>query len=204
MGFEKRCVIMATIMQTNIYDLIITGAGASGLMAAQEAGRLGLKVLVLEGKASAGAKILMSGGTRCNVTNAFVSEKDYMSEYPRLVRHVLQAFRPEETVLFFEDRGVHLRREEDGKYFPESDSAKDVLKALLGAVKDAGVTVQYEALVRKVENGGGLWHVSGEDFEHKAKVILIATGGLSYPGTGTNGFGYKIARIFGTKASVIS
>lgn len=179
------------------YDLIIIGAGAAGLMAAQEAARFGLSVLVLEGKPSAGGKILLSGGGRCNATNAVVTEKDFNSGCPRTVRHVLEHFPPDKAVRFFEERGAPLKLEEDGKYFSSAGDAGVILRALLRAAEDAGAWIEYQRRVESVRCHDGLFRVAGNRFASEGRSLLIATGGLSYPATGSDGFGHALAKQFG-------
>ena len=104
-------------MQT-VFDLIVVGAGAAGLMGAIKSREQALDVLLLDSRPKIGAKILMSGGTRCNVTNEKVSEKDFSSDEIRLVRNVLKAFGSEKAVNFFKEIGVELVLEPGGKYFP--------------------------------------------------------------------------------------
>lgn len=180
-------------------DLIIIGSGAAGLMAAREAAAAGCRVLVLEGALAPGAKILMSGGGRCNVTNAVISEKDFSSECPRSVRHVIKHWGPEAAVEFFQKHGVPLKQEEGGKYFPASDSAKDVLHALLSVAHDAGVRIEYDRRVLWVRFAEGVFEISGAEFQYNSPLLLVATGGLSYPATGCDGFGYALAEQFGHK-----
>jgi predicted Rossmann fold flavoprotein len=190
--------------QQNIpYDLIIIGAGAAGLIAAQEAGRSGLSVLVLEGQAAAGAKILLSGGGRCNATNAVITEKDFNSGCPRTVRHVLEHFSADAAVRFFEERGVALQLEEDGKYFSSAGDANVVLRALLKAADGSGARIEYQRRVQKVSCQDGLFHVTGNGFAVQGCSILVATGGLSYPATGSDGFGHALAKQFGHRISPV-
>ena len=114
-----------------VYDVIIVGAGAAGLMTAIQAAQGGLKVLLLEGQKKVGAKILMSGGTRCNVTNKAISENDYNSEKIIYVRNILRSFSNTDAIEFFKDLGVEMVLEPTGKYFPSTNSGKTVLDALL-------------------------------------------------------------------------
>jgi len=104
-----------------VYDVIIVGAGAAGLMTAIQAAEAGLKVLLLEGQQKVGAKILMSGGTRCNVTNKTVTEKDFNSEQIIYVRNILRSFSNADTIDFFKGLGVELILEPTGKYFPSTN-----------------------------------------------------------------------------------
>src|SRR5208283_4166324 len=114
-----------------IYDVIVVGAGAAGLMTAIQAARGSLRVLLLEGQKKVGAKILMSGGTRCNVTNKAVSQKDFNSERIIDVRNILRSFGQADTIRFFQDLGVELILEPTGKYFPSTHSGKIILEAFL-------------------------------------------------------------------------
>jgi len=184
-------------MHNKHYDVIIVGAGAAGLMTAITAARGGLKVLLLEGQKKVGAKILMSGGTRCNVTNKKVSEKDYSSERLIDVRNILRSFDNQKTIHFFKELGVELILEPTGKYFPTTNSGKTVLDALLREVTQVGVELLTERkvlAVRKIDQG---FVVQGEGFQLEASAVVLTTGGLSYPGTGSDGVGYRLAQTFG-------
>ena len=125
------------------YAVAIVGAGAAGLASAIAAARAQAKapsVLLLDGRDVIGAKILMSGGTRCNVTHVKVSPSDFFSQTPRTVRNILSGFSCERTLRFFKELGVSLVLEETGKYFPETNSAKTVLDALDIAHGAGGLT----------------------------------------------------------------
>ncbi|MFH1800807.1 MAG: NAD(P)/FAD-dependent oxidoreductase [Candidatus Omnitrophota bacterium] len=176
------------------YDVVIIGAGPAGLMAAISCAGGGLRTLVLDSQKTVGAKLLLSGGGRCNVTNLKVSEKDYQTGEPRTVRNILRAFPPERTLAFFKELGVEMVLEEKTKYFPREQSAKVVLRALLRASQRAGVMIQTGKKVKTVSQEHGIFHIEGENFEYLAKTLVIATGGLSYPGTGSDGSGYSLAK----------
>src|SRR5271170_2994718 len=126
------------------YDVIIVGAGAAGLMTAIQAAQGGLSVLLLEGQKKVGAKILMSGGTRCNVTNKLVSEKDFNSGKIIYVRNILRSFSNTDAIKFFNDLGVELLLEPTGKYFPLTNSGKTVLEALLRKIDSSRVKLLCE------------------------------------------------------------
>src|SRR5882757_8981694 len=113
-------------------DVAIVGAGAAGLAAAIFARRFdrARSVVLLDGARAPGAKILVSGGSRCNVTNSAVSEQDFWGGPPFVIRRVLRAFPVDQTVAFFREIGVNLHEEADGKLFPDSNRAADVLNAL--------------------------------------------------------------------------
>jgi predicted Rossmann fold flavoprotein len=179
------------------WDVLIIGAGPAGLMAAIPCAEGKLRTLVLDGSKVIGAKLLISGGGRCNVTNLKVTEKDYQTAAPRTVRNILRAFSPEHTLDFFKDLGVEMVLEEGTKYFPEAQSAKVVLQALLHASRRAGVVIEQGKKVKAVSKERGIFRVSGEGFEYFSKRLVIATGGMSYPGTGSDGSGYGLARSLG-------
>ncbi len=184
-------------MNGTVWDVAVIGAGAAGLMAAITAQREGLKVLLLDGKEKIGAKILMSGGTRCNVTNDRVSENDYESENLRFVKHVLSAFTSEKAIRFFDDLNVKLVLELGGKYFPETHSAKTVLDALLKEAKRLGIELKAGQKITAAKFNSGYFTISGPKFSYQAKNIVLCTGGLSYPSSGSDGTGYEIAKSFG-------
>ena len=184
-------------MQQISWDVIIIGAGPAGLMAAIPCAGGKLRTLVLDGSETIGAKLLISGGGRCNVTNLKASETDYQTGEPRTVRNILRAFPPERTLAFFKEFGVEMVLEEGTKYFPKEQSAKVVLQALLQASHRAGVVIQQGKKVKIVSKERGIFRISGEGFEYLAQTLVIATGGLSYPGTGSDGSGFLLAKSLG-------
>jgi predicted Rossmann fold flavoprotein len=185
-------------MTTSIYDTVIVGAGAAGLMTAIQCARLGLNTLLLDGRQTIGAKILMSGGTRCNVTNRNVTVKDFSSNTPRVVRDVLSAYPSAKALDFFEKLGVKLiSQDTDGKYFPSTNSAKTVLEALLREVDACNVTLKTGAKLKSARVQGKNFHLQVNQSGFDTKTMVLATGGLSYPTTGSDGSGYTIAKSFG-------
>ncbi|MCM8774779.1 MAG: NAD(P)/FAD-dependent oxidoreductase [Candidatus Omnitrophica bacterium] len=180
-----------------IDDVAIVGAGASGLMAGIHCSRSSLRTLILEGSGKIGAKILMSGGTRCNVTNRNVTERDYGSDSPQKVRHILAAFPVQKTVSFFQEIGVKLVPEQGGEYFPETNSARTVLDALLRELQKSGATLLAGRKVTKLFHDGEVFKIQTVREMFEAKTCVLATGGLSYPETGSDGSGYALAQSFG-------
>jgi predicted flavoprotein YhiN len=222
----------------------VVGAGAAGLTAAIRAAEGGAQVTLLNAHPHIGLKILMSGGTRCNVTHHEVTERDFHGGSPRFVRNVLRAFDVDATLAWFEELGVALKLEPTGKYFPVTDDAQTVLHALLTAVTRAGVRVKSGARVIRLERGGvGERGAAGEREEARkpdaggdgfrlgiqairdsaalgsavARVgerrwplpeiepdrwiegdrVILASGGLSFPRTGSDGTGYTLATALG-------
>jgi predicted Rossmann fold flavoprotein len=181
-------------------DLIVIGAGAAGLAAAIFAARAapGLRIVVVDGARHLGAKILVSGGSRCNVTNRVVTERDFWGGAPHIVRGVLRAFPADRAAAFFADLGVALHEEEDGKLFPDTNRSRTVLDALLGAAAASGVAIEAPQRVVAVEHDGERFIVSTERRDrYRGRRVVVATGGRSLPKTGSDGFGYELARRLG-------
>jgi predicted Rossmann fold flavoprotein len=180
-------------------DVAIVGAGAAGLAAAIFARRAApaRTVVLLDGAVKPGAKILISGGGRCNVTNTVVAETDFWGGKRTIVRRVLRALPVEETVEFFQDLGLALHEEAGGKLFPDSNRARDVLNALLSGVRDAGVTLETGTRVHAVTRADGGFVVDTSRGPMHARQVVLATGGRSLPKTGSDGGGYEIARSLG-------
>jgi hypothetical protein len=153
--------------------------------------------VIFEGAARPGAKILVSGGARCNVTNASVSERDYRGSPPHLVRRVLRAFGVAETVAFFREIGVPLHEEEHGKLFPDANRSRVVLEALLAEAARCGVELRAGQRVERVAAADGGFLVSTPAGECRARRVVLATGGLSLPKTGSDGQGLRFAASFG-------
>lgn len=179
-------------------DVIVVGAGAAGLMTALRSAEAGARTLLLDSQERLGAKILVSGGGRCNVTNTDVTEYHFHTTGPQgAIRRVLQQFTDAETRAFFEEIGVPLKLEEIGKYFPATDSARTVLDALLNACSDAGVQLERSQKIRRLSKAGDGWTVHTEDRQWQARAVVLCTGGLSLPRTGSDGSGYGLAKAFG-------
>jgi len=150
---------------------------------------------LLDGARSLGAKILVSGGGRCNVTHHAVDETAFAGSSRNAIRKVLRRFDVPATVEFFRALGVELKREETGKLFPTTDRARTVLDALLGAARTAGVVLRNPWRVAGVAPGFVLTSSAGERME--APRVVLATGGMSLPKTGSDGAGYTLARALG-------
>jgi predicted Rossmann fold flavoprotein len=181
-------------------DIAIVGAGAAGLAAAifaAEAAPPGTRIQLLEGAGKVGAKILVSGGGRCNVTNAVVRPEDFHGTRP-VIRNVLAAFGAGATRSWFAALGVELREEDNGKLFPVSGKARTVLDALLGRCRTLGVHLRCGVRVHSVERTGNLFSILGGAGPIVcAAQLVLATGGRSLPRTGSDGSGWELAARLG-------
>jgi predicted Rossmann fold flavoprotein len=179
--------------------IAIVGAGAAGLATAIFAARRGATgpIVLFDGAARPGAKILVSGGSRCNVTNAVVTEADFCGAPPHLLRRILKAYGVEETVAFFRELGVALHEEEHGKLFPDANRSRVVLQALLDEAARRGVVLRAGERVQTVDASAGGFVVRTAREELMAARVVLATGGLSLPKTGSDGQGLRIAEAFG-------
>lgn len=195
-------------MASKTYDIAIIGLGAAGLFAAIFAGRESggdTSVVAFDGAKKLGAKILIAGGGRCNVTHDVVRVEDYASgpdSSRNAIKKVLRSFTVEDTIDFFRGRGVELKREETGKLFPTTDRARTVLNALLEACYEAEVKLLTEHRVNaiaKQDEDGFLLSTSRGDFA--ARRVILATGGLALPKTGSDGFGYRLAKSLGHRVT---
>jgi predicted Rossmann fold flavoprotein len=190
------------------YDIAIVGAGAAGLMAAIAAGRStpGLRIVALDGAQRIGAKILVAGGGRCNVTHFEVDERQYAGSSPNAIKKVLRSFDVPQTIAFFRDLGVELKREDTGKLFPTTDDAHTILNALLAAVRDAGVELVHPYRVATIARAGEGFLITPELPDSlppvtlspiAARRVILATGGKSLPKTGSDGHGFEIVKSLG-------
>jgi predicted Rossmann fold flavoprotein len=180
-------------------DVAVVGAGAAGLAAAIFARRANpaLDVLVLDGAAKPGAKILVSGGSRCNVTNAVVADTDFWGGRRSIIRRVLRGLSVDETIAFFADLGVSLHEEAGGKLFPDSNSARDVLNALLCGLQDSGAQLAAGTRVEAIRRDEQAFVLETSRGSVRAHAVVLATGGRSLPKTGSDGAGYAFARALG-------
>lgn len=183
------------------YDVIVIGAGAAGCMAAGTAAENGKNVLLVERNDKIGRKVMITGKGRCNVTNACSLLNELIENIPvngRFLYGALSRFMPFDTMDFFENLGVTLKIERGNRVFPESDKAVDIVDALNKYLKMTGVK-RIKGRIIKLNNANGEI-TSAEDKDgniYCADSYIIATGGKSYPLTGSTGDGYKLARQCG-------
>ncbi len=181
-------------------DIIVVGAGAAGLMAAIQAARTApeVRVIALDGAKSLGAKILVAGGGRCNVTHDVVDETAFAGSTRPAIRKVLLQFDVQRTIAFFKELGVELKREETGKLFPTTDSARTVLNALLDAARAAHVTIRFPWRVQAIRQISNLrFEIQTSQKAVTARRVILATGGRSLPKSGSDGHGYSLAQSLG-------
>ncbi|BAM03204.1 BaiN/RdsA family NAD(P)/FAD-dependent oxidoreductase [Phycisphaera mikurensis] len=186
-------------------EVLVVGGGAAGLYAGVWAARAGARVAVLEGSRRAGAKVLIAGGGRCNVTHDVVRPADYCTSRAKaVVKKTLARHGVADVVAFFAERGVELKREETGKLFPVSDKARSVLDAMTSALDDAGGVLHTRSRVTAVDPrtaGGFDVRVSrSADPEPEAWTadrVVFCPGGRALPASGSDGGGYAIAERLG-------
>ena len=188
-----------------MYDVIVIGAGAAGMMAAATAARNGKQVLLMEKMEKAGRKIRISGKGRCNLTNARPPEefKEAIRVNADFFEVAFAEFNNKATIRFFERNGVKLELERGQRVFPKSGKSWDIANALMEYCLDNGVEIVYNTRVTSIltmsDKVYGVTYVNKRGFERKeeAENVIIATGGVSYPGTGSTGDGYIFANDLG-------
>ena len=181
------------------YDVIVIGGGPAGMFAAITAAHNGKKVLLLEKNDRLGKKLLITGKGRCNVTNDCTAQ-DVLQNTPRNGRFLfsaMTAYPPEKIKAFFEERGCALKTERGNRVFPVSDSAKSILDCLQNELRRCKVTVKTARVKGiAVENGSVTGVITAEGIL-EANSVILATGGASYPTTGSTGDGYTMAAALG-------
>jgi predicted Rossmann fold flavoprotein len=182
-----------------MWDCIVIGAGAAGLMAVCTAAGRGRRTLLLEKNKRPGVKILMSGGTRCNLTqNTNVRGIiDAYGDQGRFLHSALSVLSPSDLVKLIEEEGVPTKVEETGKIFPVSDQASDIVDALVRRLERSGAELALTEPVLRIERHADGFRVTTPQRELSTASVLITTGGLSYPGSGTTGDGYGWAQALG-------
>lgn len=188
----------------SIYDVIVVGAGASGIIAAGRAAELGGKVLLLEKMKSPGRKILITGKGRCNISNDAHLSTYFKNIFPngKYLKHAFGDFFSNDIVQLLNQHGVPTTTERGERIFPTSNSAADVLNGLMQWLRNRKVEVSFSSKVEKiiVEHGrvAGIEMIkNGHEEFIKSGAVIICTGGMSYPGTGSTGDGYQFAEKLG-------
>lgn len=188
--------------------VIVIGAGASGMMAAISAAKEGARVIVFEKMERAGRKIRITGKGKCNLTNTKTWQEFSTHLYPnsRFFKHAFHSFTNSDTVNFFEEIGLKTVVERGDRVFPQSGKASDVADSLLNEMYRLKVDVAFNTSVKeiKIENGKAasvIIKTKGGEEELKTDALIVATGGLSYPATGSTGDGYRFAESCGHKVN---
>ncbi len=181
------------------YDVIIIGAGAAGMMCALTAGQQGKRVLLLDHLDRAGAKILISGGGRCNFTNIEADRHDrFLSANPHFARSALSRYRPSDFIAMVDAHGIAWHEKTLGQLFCDG-SARQIVAMLEEECARGGVETRLSTLVRSISHADGRFAVDTSGGLHQASALVIATGGPSIPKMGATGFAYDVARQFGLK-----
>lgn len=181
------------------WDVVVVGAGAAGLLAATRAAERGRKTLLLEKNKRPGVKILMSGGTRCNLTQATDARGivKAFGDQGKFLHSALAALGPRDLVELIEAEGVLTKTEPTGKIFPFSDKAADVLAALLRRLERSGCVLSTGEAVTAIDRDGDSFRITTDRRTLTAESLAVTTGGCSYPGCGTTGEGYQWGAKFG-------
>jgi len=198
----KKCQFCET-MTESAYDAIIIGGGACGLMCAVQAGYLGKRTLILEKNDKVGAKILISGGGRCNYTNLDTSAQNFISENPHFCKSALSQWTVDDTVSFFETYGIYGQEKTLGQLFPETNKAKDVVAVFEDLCEQLGQDILLNANVLSVENNNDGFDITYEQHGKVNKIrtekVVMASGGLPITKMGASDFALKTAKQFDMK-----
>lgn len=178
-------------------QILVIGAGASGMLAAISAARCAASVTLLEGKEKPGRKLLVTGSGRCNLTNHSLDvETCYRGADPAFINSILKQFPVEKTLSFFEEAG--LRTCSRGGYvYPVTGQAQSVLNVLLLELRRLGVKIKYSEKVISLKKAGEIWEVSTHSWTYRADSVILAAGSCAAPATGSDGSGYKLAEQAG-------
>ncbi len=187
----------------SFFDVIIIGAGASGLMCAIHAGQRGRRVLVLDSSNKVGKKILMSGGGRCNMTNLFVEPENFISDNPHFCISALNRYTQWDFIAMVEKHKIAYHERKHGQLFCDN-SAKDILNMLLAECEKANVVIKTHCEVTQItaidgaaEKASVRFKLTSNQGNYSSESLVVASGGLSIPTLGASGFGYDIAKQFG-------
>ncbi len=182
-----------------MYDVIIIGGGAAGALAAVYCAEYGKKTVILEPNGSIGKKLRITGKGRCNLTNN-CSNDELIKNFPgnpRFLYGAFSRFGAADTMDFFESLGVPLKTERGNRVFPKSDKAADIVSALEHKLKELGVKIIKKRAEHIISEDGVCTGVIADGTEYHAYSVLLASGGCSYPGTGSTGDGYRLAEELG-------
>ncbi len=183
------------------YDAVIIGGGACGLMCAVQAGFLGKQTLILEKNDKVGAKILISGGGRCNYTNLYASADNFISENPHFCKSAFSQWSVDDTISFFETYGIEGQEKTLGQLFPTTNKAKDIVAVFENLCHDLGQDIKTEAEVKRVMQVSEGFEITYDHQGKQLKVIspkvVMASGGLPIAKMGASDFALRTAKSFG-------
>ena len=209
---EEKFQMKTQVKGIYMSKVLIIGGGAAGMMAAAFAAKNGNRVEVFEKNEKLGKKLFITGKGRCNITNAADLEDFFsaVTSNPKFLYSAFYSFTNEQVISFFEELGVKTKVERGGRVFPVSDHSSDVIQALKSEMERLGVKINLNAEVKELiteknstrETVNGIRLVSGKKISGDA--VIVATGGISYPSTGSTGDGYRFARRCGHKVSELS
>jgi predicted Rossmann fold flavoprotein len=190
------------------FDVVVIGGGPAGMMAAGAAAGNGARVLLLEKNDQLGKKLLITGNGRCNITHAVFDDNEFIRQLEnkkaKFLHSSLAQFGPQNVVSFFENRHLPIKTEDDGRMFPASEKAQDVLEVLVNFLKEKKVNIKSEQKILGFKmNGNTIESIEISSHSGTRKIMatnfILATGGKSYPMTGSTGDGYSLAKTFGHK-----
>ncbi len=182
-----------------MYDCIVIGGGAAGLMCAATAGSRGKKTLVLDHANKVGKKILMSGGGRCNFTNLDITPDNYLCTNQHFCKSALSRYTQYDFLALVDQYQLAYHEKTKGQLFCD-DKAKDILNILLNECKQANANIITECSIDKIDRKDEHFHLTTSTGTYQTQALVIATGGLSIPTMGATGFGYDVAKQFGLKS----
>ena len=180
----------------DVFDAVVIGAGAAGMMCAIEAGKRGRRVLVIDHAKAAGEKIRISGGGRCNFTNIHTAPDRFLSSNPGFCISALRRYRPQAIIALIEGAGIAWHEKTLGQLFCD-DSAQQVVDLLLSGMRRTGVELRLGCAANNIEPDGEGFRLIAGGAPVSCRSLVIATGGKSIPKMGATGFGYDVARQFG-------
>ncbi|MEN4007275.1 MAG: aminoacetone oxidase family FAD-binding enzyme [Methanobacteriaceae archaeon] len=189
-----------------IYDIAVVGAGPAGMMAAIRAGQRGKSVILIEKNDTLGKKLKVTGSSRCNVTNT-ASLDLFLKKFGKngsFLRSALVKFSNRKLMSFFNSKGLKLKVEEKGKVFPVSNKSTSIIKVLKEYLSENNVKINYNTRLNKIKVKKGYFTLNlGNDNHIAAKRVVLATGGVSYPVTGSTGEGLEIAKKLGHRITAL-
>lgn len=180
-------------------NICVIGGGASGMMCAVHLAKGGQNVILLEKNEKLGKKLYITGKGRCNLTNDCEMDEFFKNiiHGEKFLKSAVYSFKPQDTMEFFEKAGLNLKVERGNRVFPMSDKSSDVIKTLEKELKHCGVQVYLNKEVLSIEKSNSIYTIKTSNYVYESDAVVIATGGISYPSTGSTGDGYRFAADFG-------